>query len=216
MENTEFKAVLAEFNGASFSTYQLAKKVEELLPEHWQLLVDKYGHGGKGAGKNFSAYSSIAHYLNKQANDGALDKLDYRPAPEGWGSHIIRYWTADRGVPYFPEEAETSEDSGKIIEGARKTISVNKYERSQEARKLCIEKWGVRCFVCDFDFEETYGSLGAGYIHIHHLKPLSEIGEEYELDPQEDLRPLCPNCHAMVHRQIPAYSIDDIKKSIDA
>ena len=39
----------------------------------------------------------------------------------------------------------------------------------------------------------------------------SEISEAYEVNPITDLRPVCPNCHAMIHRQVPAYSIDDIK-----
>ena len=46
---------------------------------------------------------------------------------------------------------------------------------------------------------------------MHHLKQLSDIGDEYELDPIKDLRPVCPNCHAMIHRQKSALSIEDIK-----
>ena len=34
---------------------------------------------------------------------------------------------------------------------------------------------------------------------VHHLTPLSEIEEEYEVDPINDLRPVCPNCHAIIH-----------------
>jgi 5-methylcytosine-specific restriction protein A len=53
--------------------------------------------------------------------------------------------------------------------------------------------------VCGFDFATQYGELGAGFIHVHHLRPLGEIGQEYELNPIIDLRPVCPNCHAMLH-----------------
>ena len=31
------------------------------------------------------------------------------------------------------------------------------------------------------------------------------------MDPIKDLRPVCPNCHAMLHRAVPALSIDDIR-----
>jgi hypothetical protein len=60
-------------------------------------------------------------------------------------------------------------------------------------RARCIRRWGAACCVCGFDFALKYGSIGEGYIHVHHLRPLSEIGEEYLLNPEEDLRPVCAN-----------------------
>lgn len=102
----------------------------------------------------------------------------------------------------------------RVIEGAKKQITVNAFERDASARLKCIAKWGSVCTVCDFDFGEVYGSLGAGYIHVHHLKPLSEIGESYTLDPINDLRPVCPNCHAMLHRSSPAMTPEELKKAL--
>jgi len=101
-----------------------------------------------------------------------------------------------------------------ITEGAKQTVVVNKYERDSEARKQCIQHWGVTCQVCGFRFEDFYGDYGAEYIHVHHLKPLSEIGEQYQLNPIDDLRPICPNCHAMIHRSTPALTIDDLKTKL--
>ncbi|WP_409564102.1 HNH endonuclease [Methylobacterium sp. J-068] len=49
------------------------------------------------------------------------------------------------------------------------------------------------------DFEETYGSSVKGFIHVHHIKPLSYIGKQYKVNPLTDLRPVCPNCHAVIH-----------------
>jgi 5-methylcytosine-specific restriction enzyme A len=99
----------------------------------------------------------------------------------------------------------------KYFEGATKQIAVNVYERNPDARKKCIKHYGLICQVCGFSFEKVYGAIGEGYIHIHHLKPLSEIAQEYELDPIKDLRPVCANCHAMIHRKKPAYTIDELK-----
>ena len=65
--------------------------------------------------------------------------------------------------------------------------------------------------IVTLDFEKKYGEIGKGFIHIHHKKPLSEINEEYEVDPIQDLIPVCPNCHAMIHMKKPAYSIDEIQ-----
>ena len=87
-----------------------------------------------------------------------------------------------------------------LFEGAKKQITVNAYERNQKARQLCLQKYGYKCCVCGFDFEELYDDIGIGYIEVHHIKPLNEISKEYIVDPFNDLRPVCPNCHSMLHK----------------
>src|SRR4051812_46040196 len=62
--------------------------------------------------------------------------------------------------------------------------------------------------------KKTYGAIGRNVIHVHHLKPLSEIGERYHVDPINDLRPVCPNCHVIIHKRTPSYSIDEIMAMI--
>lgn len=98
-----------------------------------------------------------------------------------------------------------------FLEGARYQVTVNAYERDPRARQLCIAKHGSACVICGFTFGAVYGTVAEGFIHVHHLRPLSEIGKEYEVDPIEDLRPVCPNCHAVLHRRQPAFSIDEVK-----
>lgn len=122
-------------------------------------------------------------------------------------------WSERTGTsrPYFPEELDESEIH---IEGAKRAVTINLYERDPEARRKCIAKWGTSCSACGFHFEYFYGSLGKDYIHVHHLKPLSEIGGEYQVDPVNDLRPVCPNCHAMLHRRKPALSIQELQEMI--
>lgn len=85
-------------------------------------------------------------------------------------------------------------------EGAVETILVNRYERNPENRRICIEHHGVKCLVCGFDFENLYGEMGRGFIHVHHIVPLSTIGHSYVIDPITELIPVCPNCHAMLHK----------------
>ena len=109
----------------------------------------------------------------------------------------------------FPEEIE--ETQGEIFEGAVKRISVNAYERSPEARRKCIEFYGANCQVCGLNFEKTYGEVGKDFIHVHHLKQISEIGKIYQVDPIQDLRPVCPNCHAIIHKRKPSYTIEEVK-----
>ena len=56
------------------------------------------------------------------------------------------------------------------------------------------------CSICGMDFGKRYGKDGEGFIHVHHMKPLHKIGGDYIVDYKNDLIPVCPNCHAMIHR----------------
>ena len=103
-----------------------------------------------------------------------------------------------------------------FVEGAKRIVSINSYERNSKARSACIAHYGPRCVVCGFTFSEKYGPVGDGLIHVHHLVPLAEIGEAYHLNPIQDLRPVGPNCHAIIHIRVPQYSIEDVKKMIGA
>ncbi|EJM48109.1 HNH endonuclease [Pseudomonas sp. GM48] len=112
------------------------------------------------------------------------------------------------GETQFPEEII---NPGVYSEGAVKQISVNAYERSAKAIAACKIHYGATCFVCGFDFGKVYGEIGRGYIHIHHLTQIADVGRKYEVDPVKDLRPVCPNCHAMLHQKRPPLSIEELK-----
>ncbi len=120
----------------------------------------------------------------------------------------------------FPDEEDLdgvddyADADGEFAEGAKKQITVNAYERSASARKICIEHHGCFCAVCSLDFTHLYGDLGEGFIHVHHIKPVSEISSEYKIDPVKDLIPVCPNCHAMIHQTKPVKGIDEMKRII--
>jgi 5-methylcytosine-specific restriction protein A len=111
---------------------------------------------------------------------------------------------------YFPDEIP---NPNEIFEGAKKQVTVNAYERNVKARQKCIEHYGSECSVCGFDFEGAYGERGKDFIHVHHLVQISSIGKEYQVNPIEDLRPVCPNCHAMIHRN-PLFTIDQLKSCL--
>lgn len=117
------------------------------------------------------------------------------------------------GEIQYPEELPL-ERNNNFMEGIRKMITVNTYERNPKAREECLKYWKAICSVCDFNFENKYGELGRGFIHVHHLAPISKIGESYQLDPIEDLKPVCPNCHAMLHKRNPPIEINELKEII--
>ncbi|WP_413504115.1 HNH endonuclease [Serratia grimesii] len=117
-------------------------------------------------------------------------------------------WYAYYDANPYPDELNTQDN---YIEGAKKRVTVNAYERDPRARQACIDRHGTTCQGCGFNFEKVYGEHGRGFIHVHHIKPIHTIGEGYVLNPIEDLVPLCPNCHAMVHRGSEVLSIDKLK-----
>jgi len=97
---------------------------------------------------------------------------------------------------------EILEKNNKYIEGSVKKITVNAYERNQKARIECIKKYGAICNICGFDFKKKYGDNFSGIIEVHHKKPLSEIKINYEIDPINDLIPVCSNCHTILHKKV--------------
>lgn len=112
----------------------------------------------------------------------------------------------------FPEEIQVE----SLTEGATRTVQVNAFERSPEARRRCIEVHGTSCVVCDFSFGRAYGDFARDFIHVHHLNPLAMQRDEHEVDPVRDLRPVCPNCHAIIHMRNGCLSIEDARAMLRA
>lgn len=106
---------------------------------------------------------------------------------------------------------ESGQINRELLEGKLRKVIVNAFERNAVARRLCIKHYQAICSVCDLDFQEKYGHIGKGFIHVNHLLELSAIGKEYKIDPIKDLRPVCPNCHAMLHQKSPAYPINELR-----
>lgn len=97
-------------------------------------------------------------------------------------------------------------------EGELRRVYVNAYERNLAARARCIARYGFQCAACGMRFLERYGNVAEHLIHVHHLRPLSDIRREYDLDPIRDLRPVCPNCHAVIHLRNPPYTIEEVQQ----
>ncbi len=110
--------------------------------------------------------------------------------------------------------SETTDSTITFIEGSATQVTQTKYERNIYARKECLKHFGYSCSVCDFNFEKFYGSLGYKFIHVHHLTQVATIKQEYQVNPIQDLRPVCPNCHSMLHKQNPPLTIDELKEII--
>lgn len=120
--------------------------------------------------------------------------------------HIISLWNmALCLIPYTIE----GEPEGTAYE---KTIST--HERNPINRRLCIQFKGYECAVCGMKFDDVYGKIGNKFIEIHHATMVADMGENYRPDILEELFPVCSNCHSMLHRKRPPYTIEQLKKII--
>jgi len=159
----------------------------------------------------------IGELLDFDPGSVRVDSIVLTTKPEGrwlwtlrpeFASALQTIGWVDSSHVLLPEEIGAT---AEFKEGASLRVTVNVYERNADARRACIAEYGTDCSICGFNFSATFGDIGDGFIHVHHLKPLSEIAGEYTVDPVTDLRPVCPNCHAMLHRRVPAYTIAEIQ-----
>ncbi|HYT71491.1 MAG TPA: HNH endonuclease, partial [Gemmatimonadales bacterium] len=70
------------------------------------------------------------------------------------------------------------------------------------------------CEVCGFDFLHRYGSIGDGFAEVHHKVPLGRaLGERKT--KLNDLAVVCSNCHRMLHRGNPLFSMAELQASLN-
>lgn len=166
------------------------KKYDDLGYITWQNLGNRCGvRFGAQRREQIRAIYEIAAGLYLRAQQQT-------PAAESW----------------LPEEIP---EGATYSEGSVQQVLINRYERDPLARAACIARFGTECCVCRVDLVSIYGQAVAGFIHVHHLKELSRLGTDYQIDPERDLRPVCPNCHAVIHhRREPPYEIEDVQRFI--
>lgn len=155
-------------------------------------------------------WSRLALSMNKGQLELGIDEGE----PD---AHIVCRWTgrfAAAVVAILPtEEAGESVESDVIgyPEGALKTVRTNRYERDRRNRAVAIAIHGTACKGCGLEMGTRYGSVAAGFVEIHHITPVSQLGAGYVIDPVRDLVPLCPNCHAVVHRRDPPLTVSEVE-----
>jgi len=155
----------------------------------------------------FRCRESQLKELNERAKAGVVKRR------AAWLLHFRS--TAQQQAEFSnPAEVQKSPVNARYPEGATQRVSKNAFERNSKARQTCISHYGPRCVICGFDFGAFYGDAFQGHTHVHHLRDLATIGKEYEVDPVQDLRPVCPNCHSMLHTERPAMSIDTLREIV--
>ena len=170
-----------------------------------EIMDREYWRPKAGNRNNYDPRRSVSNCLNKKLEDPQNCPWE-RVGKKGDGRYQWKDKTqvggprrrpSARRPPRNRPQTNCYPDERHLREGARKQVLVNKYERSAPARQRCIEKYGEKCCVCHFSFKKTYG-IDQELIHVHHVRPLSTVGDRRP-DPVRDLRPVCPNCHAVIH-----------------
>lgn len=157
-----------------------------LLAEDWAIRRDRRSPGYSQAREHLRLVEEAQYRLktfpmqrgvaNPDSPSGPAKILGFKPElVEKVLVRIGRSWYASEGgvSGQIPEEVDSTET---VREGAVSQVSVNRFERNAEGRRRCLAKNGYLCAVCGFDFEQRYGPIGRGYIHVHHIIPLAEIG----------------------------------------
>ncbi len=208
---TEFSPLpwlLARMGGCNWSDTNYRKWI--MPPENYRSSLREIGLRMLKEGDD--VFDEIRHaYISKCKDD------DFLPSNHRGDTTALNreFWLLDVNQSRnFPDEFNQQEVE-TLIEGAKKQIFVNAYERNPNARVRCIEKFGYICQVCELNFEQKYGEIGREFIHVHHKVALSKIGKDYIVDPLVDLIPLCPNCHAMIHRLGKLDDIEALKEILD-
>ena len=111
-----------------------------------------------------------------------------------------------------------------VLEGKANIKTSKTKERSKMLREAAVKYYTVddriKCCACGFDFTEKYGEHGAGYIQIHHEKPIYQYSDEgfstYIKEAILNTKPLCANCHCMIHRnKTHMLEIEELKEIIE-
>ena len=142
-------------------------------------------------------------------------KIIENPSNDEYVTKLIQEW-AKIGVGMFLSLLDISViNEYKHLEGKVSHVTHDVYERNPVNRELCLSANGYSCNICGFDFEKKYGLLGHGFIHVHHIEMVADYGGEKYINPITDMIPVCPNCHAMLHRKRPPLKPEFLREIIE-
>lgn len=83
---------------------------------------------------------------------------------------------------YNDEVLNASGFESEVMEGGSKKQYTTYYERNPALRQQAVEIHGYTCMACEMNFRETYGEWGEGFIHVHHLNPISAMSSTSKIN----------------------------------
>ncbi|MGD1503065.1 HNH endonuclease [Vibrio harveyi] len=198
---------------AKYTFVELENGVQVIRDNDGEIFTHDFTIGSRFVTKTGKKVKMIGWYWSPEENAGCYAKTDQNPV--SLQNQIDHIYSKSYGVEDELIRGELDIHAVGYVEGAVKKVLINQYERDPKARRACIDFFGCKCFICNFDFALFYGGYGAGFIEVHHVKPLSHIKATYEVNPIEDLIPVCSNCHSMLHRGKAPLTVEELKSIVN-
>jgi 5-methylcytosine-specific restriction protein A len=196
----------------------------QVMPLHPPEVRDSKFRNPNGVGRK-TADIATRHpdYRGKPTNGGALDLevlqnfLD-RPDEMRATAEAIRQGVRSGAfvslAPTPDDEDEAEAPEGRLLVRRHLARERDRKLRNEKLRRERERHGCLRCEVCGFDFEKTYGTRGSGFAECHHVVPLHVSGPA--VNRLQDLAVLCANCHRMIHRGKPWLTLDELRKIVRA
>jgi len=156
------------------------------------------------AGNGHTAWKSLRYYLSYRSEK---EGIDWKPIYDSVKGEFEKQREEAK-----KRQAREQRSKQEFTEGIVVESHYDRRERDHGARLKCIEHYGCKCAICGFDFEAQYGEVGKEFIEVHHIVPISSTEGEHDVDPINDLIPVCSNCHSILHRRRPEpYLPEDVR-----
>ena len=119
-----------------------------------------------------------------------------------------------------PSTIVPEDDESTFPEGGKRFHWHRTSERNptiaKKAKERRLAKSGeLQCDVCSFDFTDTYGQLGEGFIEAHHTVPVAMLQGPAKTKLSE-IALVCSNCHRMLHRGKRLLSVQELKEIVES
>lgn len=163
--------------------------------------------GSRGLSNASKLDEAIWNEFAHKPIDLALEAERIKAGIPDTSANALEAATDELDASYAAKEGKVSFRLHRTLERDRKII--------QKRKELAFKQTGkLQCEACQFDFAETYGARGVGFIEVHHTNPVHAMkeGDETRL---EDLALACANCHRMIHRSKPWLTSNEIRACLD-
>lgn len=185
--------------------YDQSISIEQLVRYY---LTMEFNDEWMTVGNGHTAWKSLRYYLDFRANK---EGIDWKTIYESLKREFEKQREEIKKRKEREQRSKKEFTEGNVVES-----HYDRRERDHGARLKCIEHYGCKCAICGFDFEAKYGDVGKEFIEVHHIVPISSSEGEHEVDPINDLIPVCSNCHSILHRRRPEpYLPADVKQMLE-
>ena len=195
-----------------YADFRFKSVFEELDHNYYDRVREKIATNGEMRAADKEADNMYSYHLKQWTS--FLESKAFKELFKKKRSSDDKSKATDTAEPAKPLASPFREET----EGERKHIvkETEVVRRNPQLRQQCIERYGYQCQCCGMNFAELYGEeLGANFIEVHHLKPISTYEEDgIPENFLENLVPLCSNCHSMIHHiKDSEHSLRDLREA---